>query len=187
MIICALTKESLVRSAVEQTCHGKSFQAVISSLVILVLGLTVYSNYQHLTGLHFDMPVLQEFIRHNYPHGFHYFSRNIVTKIKRMAATKRVHCTLCATSTCVLACVNRLNFGCWLVRFYRCHVTLHLSECPEKAMQCQVTGCKTIKKRKNYEEHVRTAAMTHAVLQGAEEQKLRGLMYFKVRYKSNFY
>lgn len=66
-------------------------------------------------------------------------------------------------------------------------MTLHLSECPEKAVQCTVKGCNAIIKRKNAHEHLLTAASTHAVLQAGEVQKLRGLMHFKVIYDTDFY
>lgn len=56
---------------------------------------------------------------------------------------------------------------------------LHMSECQEKAVQCSVSACATIFKRKDAQEHIRTAASSHAVLQAGEVQKLRGLMHFK--------
>ena len=67
-----------------------------------------------------------------------------------------------------------------LFHFHSCHVTLHVSECPERAVQCTVSGCKTIMKRKHVQEHIMTAAYTHAVLQAGEVQRLRGVMHFKV-------
>ena len=57
---------------------------------------------------------------------------------------------------------------------------LHLCECPEKAVQCRVTGCRTMVKRKDSQEHIITAAAAHSVLQAGEVQKLRGVMHFKV-------
>ena len=54
------------------------------------------------------------------------------------------------------------------------------SECQEKAVQCTVSGCRTIMRRKNLQEHVVTAASSHAVLQSGEVQRLRGIIHFKV-------
>ena len=49
--------------------------------------------------------------------------------------------------------------------FLRCHTTLHLSECPEKAIKCPVAGCTAIFCQKTSKEHVVRAASSHAVLQ----------------------
>lgn len=64
-------------------------------------------------------------------------------------------------------------------------MTLHLSECPEKAVKCPVAGCTAIVRRKNSKEHVVTAAASHAVLQAGEIQRLRGIIHFKV-WKASF-
>ena len=64
--------------------------------------------------------------------------------------------------------------------FFRCHMTLHLLECPEKAVKCPVAGCTAIMRRKKSKEHVVTAASSHTVLQAVEVQRLRGIVHFKV-------
>lgn len=61
----------------------------------------------------------------------------------------------------------------------RLHLTLHLSECPERAVRCAVTGCTAIIKQKNMSQHSKNAAATHSVLQEGEVQRLRGLMHFQ--------
>lgn len=82
--------------------------------------------------------------------------------------------SLCSYS--VISC----PIGCEAT-FPRCHTTLHLSECPEKAIKCPVAGCTAIFRRKNSKEHVVTAASSHAVLQAGEVQRLRGIIHFKGR------
>ena len=76
------------------------------------------------------------------------------------------------------SCFSSFWFLC--LPFLRCHTTLHLSECPEKAVKCPVAGCTAIFRRKNSKEHVVTAASSHAVLQAGEVQRLRGIIHFKV-------
>ncbi|XP_068742945.1 uncharacterized protein [Montipora capricornis] len=60
-----------------------------------------------------------------------------------------------------------------------CHVTLHLSQCGEKAVQCAVSGCHAIFRRKDNEKHVTTAASSHMVLQTGEVQQLRRIIFLK--------
>lgn len=64
--------------------------------------------------------------------------------------------------------------------FFRCHMTLHLSECPEKAVKCPVAGCTAIICLQSSKEHVVIAASSHTVLQAGEVQQLRGIIHFKV-------
>ncbi|RMX42548.1 hypothetical protein pdam_00025390, partial [Pocillopora damicornis] len=59
------------------------------------------------------------------------------------------------------------------------HLTLHLSECPERALHCAVTGCIAITKQKKVPQHSTNRAATHSVLQEGEIQRLRDLMHFQ--------
>lgn len=68
----------------------------------------------------------------------------------------------------------------YLIRFYRCHFTLHLSECPEKAVKCFVKGCHTVVRRKEFKQHLEAAASSHSLFQQGEIQRLRRIMHFKV-------
>ncbi|KAL9965569.1 hypothetical protein ACROYT_G029383 [Oculina patagonica] len=54
-----------------------------------------------------------------------------------------------------------------------CHLPLHMSKCPEKAMECTVPGCKTIMKRKDAKKHVFSYAESHGVHNEREIQRLR--------------
>ena len=82
---------------------------------------------------------------------------------------------------CTAELIRLLSFVIILTVFiFRCNLTLHFSECQEKAVQCTVSGCRTIMRRKSLQEHVVTAASSHAVLQSGEVQRLRGIIHFKV-------
>ena len=59
-------------------------------------------------------------------------------------------------------------------------MTLHLSECPERAVKCVI-----IVKQKDVLQHVLIAASTHTVLHEGEVQLLRGVMHFQMRYLNN--
>ena len=63
---------------------------------------------------------------------------------------------------------------------FRCHVTIHFGQCPEKAMACSVSGCKQIFRRKLWEEHMRRCALSHAVETEGEMQKLKRMIYTQV-------
>ncbi|XP_044168094.1 TNF receptor-associated factor 5-like [Acropora millepora] len=70
--------------------------------------------------------------------------------------------------------------GCKMI-LPRYHLTLHFSECPEKAIRCHVSGCTAIVRRKHMQEHVLKAASSHAILQEGKVQRLLGIMHFKKR------
>ncbi|XP_044180995.1 uncharacterized protein LOC122962151 [Acropora millepora] len=63
----------------------------------------------------------------------------------------------------------------------KCHFTLHLSECPEKAVKCFVKGCHTVVRRKEFKQHLEAAASSHSLFQQGEIQRLRRIMHFKAR------
>ena len=63
---------------------------------------------------------------------------------------------------------------------FRAHVCLHQHNCPLKALQCKVRGCKQIKHRKDMGAHVYDAARSHHDLQHGEIQRLLDLIQRKV-------
>ncbi|XP_068739475.1 TNF receptor-associated factor 5-like isoform X2 [Montipora capricornis] len=65
---------------------------------------------------------------------------------------------------CPLSCGELLS---------RSQINLHLHNCPEKAVECQVPGCKRVIKRKNTAAHVVESAVSHFRLQSGEIQRLR--------------
>ena len=73
------------------------------------------------------------------------------------------------------------------VKFYenipsycRCQLLLHVSHCLEKAVECPVKGCTQMFKRKQWEVHMRTCALSHAKQTDGEIQWLRQVIYKKV-------
>ena len=63
---------------------------------------------------------------------------------------------------------------------FRRNINLHLHQCPEKALMCQVPGCKKIVKRKDMNVHLTESTTTHFALQSGEIKRLRGVIYYKV-------
>ncbi|XP_044179136.1 TNF receptor-associated factor 5-like [Acropora millepora] len=63
--------------------------------------------------------------------------------------------------------------------FSRDKITLHLSDCQERATLCKVPGCKRILKKKDMTSHLIEAATSHYVLQLNEIKRLRRLIYNK--------
>ncbi|XP_022794709.1 TNF receptor-associated factor 5-like [Stylophora pistillata] len=65
--------------------------------------------------------------------------------------------------------------------FPRTNITLHLSDCQEKATQCKVLGCHRIVKKKDMTSHLMEAAKSHHVLQSSEIRRLRKIIHNKAR------
>lgn len=57
---------------------------------------------------------------------------------------------------------------------------MHMSECPEKAEKCRVPGCKKLFRRRERDEHMRAYALSHAVQNEGEIQRLRQMIHNKV-------
>ena len=56
---------------------------------------------------------------------------------------------------------------------------MHISQCPEKAMDCPFPGCKQMFRRREWEDHVYARAMSHAKQTDGEIQRLKGMLYGK--------
>ena len=67
--------------------------------------------------------------------------------------------------------------------YFRSNINLHLHNCPDKALECQVPGCKRIMKRRDITEHLLEAATSHFSLQTGEIQRLRQVIHGKVTTK----
>ena len=68
--------------------------------------------------------------------------------------------------------------------FFRSQINLHLHDCPEKAVECQVPGCKRVIKRKDTASHLVESAVSHFRLQSGEIQRLRREIHEKVIFNS---
>ena len=66
-----------------------------------------------------------------------------------------------------------------LLSYYRCHVTMHIGQCPEKAIVCPFPGCKQIVRRREWDSHMYSRAISHAVQTDGEIQRLKGMLYRK--------
>jgi len=60
-----------------------------------------------------------------------------------------------------------------------------LHDCPEKAVECQVPGCKRVIKRKDTASHLVESAVSHFRLQSGEIQRLRREIREKQRNAQN--
>ena len=65
-------------------------------------------------------------------------------------------------------------------------INLHQQQCPKKAVECPVTGCRRIMLKEDYNRHVCEAAGSHYNLQSAEIQRLRRTIHDKVNKGSIF-
>ncbi|XP_044163973.1 TNF receptor-associated factor 5-like isoform X1 [Acropora muricata] len=86
-----------------------------------------------------------------------------------MSAHAKFRC-IYARSTCPLGCGLNLRW---------CQIFLHVGQCREKIMRCSVKGCKQMFRRKEWEEHMRACALSHAKLRDGEIQNLRQIIYKK--------
>jgi len=66
-----------------------------------------------------------------------------------------------------------------LLSYYRCYVTVHIGQCPEKAIVCPFPGCKQIFRRREWDSHMYSRAISHAVQTDGEIQRLKGMLYGK--------
>ena len=60
---------------------------------------------------------------------------------------------------------------------------MHMSECPEKAVQYRVPGCKKMFRRREWDEHMYAYALSHAVQNEGEVQRLREMIHNKVIFR----
>lgn len=67
----------------------------------------------------------------------------------------------------------------------RSQINLHLHDCPEKAVECKVPGCKRVIKRKDTGSHLVESAVSHFRLQAVEIQRLRREIHEKQRNAQN--
>ena len=66
-----------------------------------------------------------------------------------------------------------------LLSYYRCQVTMHIGQCPEKAIVCPFPGCKQIFRRREWDSHMYSRAISHAVQTDGEIQRLKGMLHGK--------
>ena len=57
---------------------------------------------------------------------------------------------------------------------------MYMSQCPEKVVQCRVPGCKKMFWRREYDEHTHAYALSHAVQNEGEIQRLQQMIHNKV-------
>ncbi|CAH3029421.1 unnamed protein product, partial [Porites evermanni] len=62
----------------------------------------------------------------------------------------------------------------------------HLGQCGKKAVQRTVRGRHAVFRRKDFEDHMATAASSHMILQAGEVEWLRRILYHKLRYNTRY-